>query len=296
MIKKLASAFLWFCTATLLAQVCILGLSYLRGNLTDKSLTQMVALMNGIDIPGERLKNAITAARDIPVPTREEILVAKNESSLELDSREKSLERWQRQLITEQARLDTEDQRLSVRLTDFEDEMKRFKKGRESESLNEVQKILELLAPEQAKDQILRMMADSAVEDVLLIIKAMAEDKRKKILAEFASNDELLKLAEILKLLRSSEETSVSDGPAGKAPETAPGNQGAQVSPLIRQLGGDSSLLTFQTCIPETVPKIVPGGAIEWLQQRAQIWGVPIPFRYRNELWEALRLTVSALG
>jgi len=208
MIKKLTSAFLWFCAATLVAQGCIILLSYMRGNFTGGSFTQMVALMNGIDIPGDRLKNALTAARDLPVPTREEILTAKNESSLELDSREKSLERWQRQLIAEQSRLDTEDGRLSIRVVDFEAEVKRFKEGREAESLSDVQKILELLAPEQAKDQILRMMVDDALEDVLVIIKAMPEDKRKKILAEFSTEPELLKLAEILKQLRSFEEKS----------------------------------------------------------------------------------------
>lgn len=217
MLKKLISAFLWFCAATLVAQGCIILLSYMRGNFTGDSLTQMIALMNGIDIPGERLKSALTAARDVPVPTREEILTAKNESSLELDSREKSLERWQRQLIAEQSRLDTEDERLSVRVVEFEAEVKRFKEGREAESLSEVQKILELLAPEQAKDQILRMMVDDALEDVLVIIKAMPEDKRKKILAEFSTEPELLKLAEILKQLRSFEEKSNTAAPQGNS-------------------------------------------------------------------------------
>ncbi len=35
--KKLLSLFFWFCTATLIAQGCILGLSYFRGNLNSKS-------------------------------------------------------------------------------------------------------------------------------------------------------------------------------------------------------------------------------------------------------------------
>jgi len=236
MIKKILSAFLWFCAATVLAQVCIVGLSYLRGNFTNKSLTQILALMNGIDIPGERLKNALAAARDVPVPTREEILVAKNESSLEFDSREKSLERWQRQLIAEQSRLDTEDQRLTVRVTEFEDEQKRFKERKEVAALGEVQKILELLAPEQAKDQILRMMADDGVKDVLVIIKALAEDKRKKILAEFASADELLKLSEILKLLLSSE-AAKPVMPREETKDSSPDGRGAAMSPTkVRSL------------------------------------------------------------
>ena len=63
--KRLLSLFFWFCAASVIAQACILGLSFFRGNLSKKSLIQIVALMNGIDIPGERLKNAIAAGHDV---------------------------------------------------------------------------------------------------------------------------------------------------------------------------------------------------------------------------------------
>ena len=208
--KRLLSLFFWFCASTVIAQACIVGLSYSRGNLSRKSIVQIVAMLNGIDIPGERLKNAITAGQDVPIPTREEILNARIESSLEFKSREESLKRWQVQLQTEQARQEAENTQLLQRIKEHDALVAQYKSGRQSQTLKDVQDVLELISPEQAKLQILNMIKDNAMADVVAIIKGMAEDKRKKILAEFTQGDDSVQLADILKELRVVEPKPVS--------------------------------------------------------------------------------------
>lgn len=208
--KNIVRLFLWFCVATVLAQVSIVGLSYFRGNLTHKSFVQIVALMNGIDIPGERLKNAIASGQDVPILTREEILNAKLQTNLELDGREQALDRYQQQLQAEQARQEVENRELAKRRKDLDDAEAAFKKGVQSETLGEVQKILEVLPSDQAKAQIVKMMEAGAMADVVTIVKALPEDKRKKILTEFAEGEDSVKLSEILKALRQAEPKPVS--------------------------------------------------------------------------------------
>ncbi len=61
----------------------------------------------------EKLKSAIAAAQDIPIPTREEILNARIEANLEIKSREESLKRWQGQLRIQQTALEEEGARLA---------------------------------------------------------------------------------------------------------------------------------------------------------------------------------------
>lgn len=220
--KRLVSLFFWFCTATVIAQVCILGMSYFRGNLKKKSMVQIIALLNGIDIPGERLKNAISAGQDIPVPTREEILNAKIESNLELDSREKAIKRWQGQLQAMQAEQDKESQVLAKLKEEHDAKVAEFNNGRQNQQLKDVQDILQLIAPDQAKIQILSMMDTGSIADVVAIIKGMPEDKRKKILAEFTDQKEIAKLGEIIKELRTVETKPVSSplgDKANKGPE-----------------------------------------------------------------------------
>jgi len=210
--KFLLSLFFWFCAATVLAQACILGLSFFRGNLTKKSMVQIIALMNGIDIPGERLKNAISAGQDVPVPTRDEILNANIEANLNYKSREESMKRWQGQLQSEQTKLEMESVKLIQLRKEHDAMVEQFKSGRLSQSLKDVQDVLEIVPPDQAKAQLLKMIESKAMDDVVAIIKAMAEDKRKKILAEFSSEDDSIKLAEILKELRIVDSKPVSTG------------------------------------------------------------------------------------
>jgi hypothetical protein len=90
--------------------------------------------------------------------------------------------------------------------------VEQFKSGRLSQSLKDVQDVLEIVPPDQAKAQLLKMIESKAMDDVVAIIKAMAEDKRKKILAEFSSEDDSIKLAEILKELRIVDSKPVSTG------------------------------------------------------------------------------------
>ncbi len=212
--KKLLNAFLWFCVATVLAQAAIVSLSYFRGNLSPKSFVQIVALMNGIDIPGERLKNKIASAQEAQVLTREELLDAKMKTNLALDGREQALDRYQQQLQAEQTRQEMESRELAKRRKDLDDAEQAFKKGVQSETLGEVQKILEVLPPDQAKGQIVSMMEAGSMADVVTIIKALPEDKRKKILTEFSEGEDAVKLGEILKALRAAEPKPVST-PAG---------------------------------------------------------------------------------
>jgi hypothetical protein len=208
--KKLFNLFLWFCTATLVAQCVIIGLSYFRGNLSGKSVTQIIALLNGIDIPGERLKNAIASGQEIPIPTRQEILDAKVQASLELDTKEKSLDRYAQQLEMEQKRQELENQKLAQRIQEHDQLVAAFKSGMQTESLTEVQRLIEVMAPDQAKVQLLSMWQNGSNTDVVTIIKALPEGNRKKIIAEFNDPASAEALSAILKAVRTVESKPVS--------------------------------------------------------------------------------------
>ena len=64
--KKLVGLFLWFCAATVLAQVCILGMAAFKGTVNRQTIAQVIGLLNGIDIQGQRLKQAMVSARNTP--------------------------------------------------------------------------------------------------------------------------------------------------------------------------------------------------------------------------------------
>ena len=96
--KKLVSLFLWFCAATFLAQICILGLAASKGRITRNTIAQVIGLLNGIDIQSERLKQALISVRDTPTPTYDDVVNAKTNAVLQLDSRSGAVEKLRRQL------------------------------------------------------------------------------------------------------------------------------------------------------------------------------------------------------
>ncbi len=196
--KKLVSLFLWFCAATVVAQGCILLLSYLRGNLDKDSIVQVMAIVNGIDVQAEKVRQVLVNAKGTPQPSLEEIREQRALESAELDAREDALRRQKEQLDSQQRELQVQLDRFDQRRAEFEQRLNSLSTGTEEEGIKGVQSYLQELAPDAAKSQILAMLAKGRTEDVVTILKGLNPAKRKKILGEFAAGEEMEKLADIL--------------------------------------------------------------------------------------------------
>jgi hypothetical protein len=75
----------------------------------------------------------------------------------------------------------------------------------DNESLQEVQRTLEVLSPDMAKEQIKKFLEAGKMDDVVAIFKGMTLDKRKKVGGEFTTAEEIAQLNEILTALRQGE-------------------------------------------------------------------------------------------
>ncbi len=200
--------FVAFCVATILAQGIILSLAAARGNIKQDTLIKAVALINGIDISGEQLQQMLDDAREQPIPTYEDVRDARALESKNLQMREASVKRMREQT-------DEMLTTLRVQITDFERRKDEFYKLLEEKeknlldvSLKDVQQTIEVLAPEQAKEQIKKLIEAKQMDDVVTIFKEMPLDKRKKIMGEFASQEEIDILHEILMRTRAGEPAS----------------------------------------------------------------------------------------
>lgn len=206
--RMLLSLFGAFCVATILAQCIVLGLSAYRGNLTKETLLQGFALLNGIDITGQRLQKAIQEGREAPLPTYEDVTDVRAQKSLNLDMRERSVKLAKEQLEAKQRTLQTEISNFDTRKDAFYLKLDELSQGLDDTSLKDVRRTLESLPPEQSKDQLLKLVKDGQIRDVVAIVKGMPPDKSKKILGEFIEPEESEKLYEILRELRKGEPTA----------------------------------------------------------------------------------------
>ncbi len=206
----LGALFSYFCVATVIAIVTALLALWLKGALDQPRLYRVLASLHGIDL--------VTMQRELiqeaKAPDMEEPSAAARRDqqlliNLDLDLREQavangleSLTAIETQLQIETTRFDDLKKTYAAKLKELEDE-------EQATSLKELQRTLEAMRPNQAKEQILKMMDDKsdskAMDDVVTIVKNMPIDKRKKIFAEFKQGSDEDKLYEILKSIREGE-------------------------------------------------------------------------------------------
>ena len=209
--KKLIGLFLWFCAATFLAQICIVGLAASKGNVSRQSIAQVIGLLNGIDIQGARLKQALISARDTPTTLYQDVLDAKTNALLQRDSRSRALDNFQRQLSDQQREFQKKVEDFDERRVQFEMQQEKQRTGTQLNKLKEVQTILENMAPEEAKKQLFIKLVNNELADVVSIIRGMPSDKQKKILAEFTQPEDHQKLADVLREIRRGQPQSATD-------------------------------------------------------------------------------------
>ena len=120
-------------------------------------------------------------------------------TSLDMDLCLRSQQQFRDERRVMLADLRTDQDRFSDRLLAFRNELKEINEEAEDNGLQDVQRTLQSLEPEQAKEQLLIMYDDKRIDDVVTILQAMSTDARRDILAEFTTPADVEILADILR-------------------------------------------------------------------------------------------------
>jgi len=208
--KLLTGTILYFCLATVVAQAAALAVLASQGVLTRPKLFNALAALYGVDL--HEVEKSTAAEHQPPPheqPAFEEVLKKRAILARDLDLRETAVDKALVDVRALMAQLRTERERYDQLKQQFDARLAQLEQVFTDNSLQEVQRTLEVMQPKQAKDQILRMLEEAAPaelervqRDVVTILKSMPLDKRKKILTEFKTEEEAEKLYEILKQIR----------------------------------------------------------------------------------------------
>jgi hypothetical protein len=192
---------------TVLAQALFLGAMLGRGDLTRAKATKILRALDGVDV--DFLLQSMRPREEIVVldaPSYEEVIENRIASRLDLDLREAALEKGRQETRELQVRLKSAGERYEVLKRQFDLNFSRLAQGAADQRLVELQENIESMRPAQAKEQILRLLAgkseDAFLNDVVSIIKTMSPDKRKKLLAEFQTPEEVQLLAKVFDRIR----------------------------------------------------------------------------------------------
>lgn len=201
----LGQAFMYFCAATVVALAVGIAMLYQKGAFHDDRLLHMWAALHGIPLPsGDTVVSE--DHRDEEQPAYDDVLNKRTLVSLDLDLRENTLDKSLIELRAIEMKIRTEQERFEKLVSTYDVQLKRLEANAADAAVLETQRTLEALPPKQAKQQLLNLLDESpspGIENpmaaVVALVKAMPLDRRRKILAEFKTEVEEGKLADILK-------------------------------------------------------------------------------------------------
>ncbi|MDA7951173.1 MAG: hypothetical protein MPJ24_06760 [Pirellulaceae bacterium] len=189
--------------ATVIVQIVLFGLAYSYYGIDRAKYYDLLAVLTNVD--EEELRQKLENEKK-PKESEQVSLAAIRDArinkSLDLDLRETALDKemlglWnlRKELLTERSRYDQLKKSFDARLLELEQIAK-------NDGIRELQNTLASMKPRQAKDHILLILNDGAIDAIVTIMKSMPMDKRKKIIAEFRTPEEAKELEKILKSIR----------------------------------------------------------------------------------------------
>lgn len=185
MIDKLIKTFGAICIGTVVTQIILIGYFLSRGTLNSDGMTKIVALLNGIDISGDKLVRIMNRVDSSEQPDFNEILQNRTMQSLDMDLRLRSQKMYDDELTRKSAELQLAQERFDKRREAFERKLDEVKLGAQEEGMKELIRTMQALESGQAKEQLMKIYDAQRIDDVVNIIQGIPIDKRKDIMAEF---------------------------------------------------------------------------------------------------------------
>jgi len=188
-----------FCVGTVLTQLIMLGYFATRGTLNSATVTKVVALVNGIDITGERLRKVLQDVEQSEQPDFEDVLRQRTLAGTEMELKLRSQRAYEDELTRMLEDIKSRQRRFDQRREAFERKLEDVQRDAQGAGLKELQRTLQSLPADQAKDQILKFYDAGQIDDVVNIIQGIPLDIRKDIMAEFVEPAEAEKLHDLLR-------------------------------------------------------------------------------------------------
>lgn len=193
----------YFCIATVLSMGVIAFVFVQRVELTKEKWSRMLAAAYGLDLPtGPAHAANASEVASVEQPSYEQLLEARAVKTRNLELREQALREGLDQLRNEQRRIVEEKRRFKQIREGFDAELLAMREGAAATGLEDVRRTLETIKPKQAKDQIVKMLANDQIDEVVMLISEMPDTKRAKIISEFKTPEEADQLSQILQRIR----------------------------------------------------------------------------------------------
>ncbi|MFO7907890.1 MAG: hypothetical protein ACQESR_04240 [Planctomycetota bacterium] len=200
------AAFTYFSIATVMALITAAVALWFKGALDEGRLYRVLAALHGIDMVAMQ-QQLLTEENEIDdempsYATRRKLLTLK---SLDQELRKSAIDNAWADMNEMRTQLEMKSKQFEEIKENYAEKLQRTSDEEQAVALKEVRRTLEAIKSEQAKEQILKMLEDDAMDDVVTIMKNMPIDKRKRIIGEFEQGPDVEALYKILSNIREGE-------------------------------------------------------------------------------------------
>ena len=200
--RMLFALLTYFCVATCIAEAIIVGYLAMTWQIDRPKIVRILAAAHGIDVAESGKDSKSESEAPAEQVSLEKIAEERALHVRHLELREEALRAALSQLAFEQRQLQEQTAQYKQQKAVFEERLLALQKESESEGTAELTAILEKIKAGQAKQQILQMLNDKQLDEVVQLLSGMQDSKRAKIIGEFKTPDESMKLAEVLRRIR----------------------------------------------------------------------------------------------
>ncbi len=201
LIGMMWAMFLYFCAATLISAAA-LGMVFAgKWGVTGDRASKALAVMRGEELE-EKTSEKPKKAPPAEQASYDQLLELRDLKFRDWDLKRQELRNGLAQVRSEDSKLADEKKKFKQVRESFDAQLAAIRADATSTGMDEVRATLETLKPKQAKEQFSLMLEDKRINDVATLLTAMPDGKRAKILAEFKTPDDAVRVSEVLKLIR----------------------------------------------------------------------------------------------
>jgi hypothetical protein len=182
-------------TATVITIALGIGYLWRTDRLNDEKTFRMIALLQDVDL--QQLSEAGQGAEpEVPPeePSLEKVLQDQHVLDRNFEVKLLALQRGRQEYEHQLQQLREQTERYDRLAADWQGKLKQQEELTTQENVAKVVRDLEQVKPATAKDLLLRWIGEDRMDDVILLMNKMSENKLGKILKSFETTEELDKL------------------------------------------------------------------------------------------------------
>jgi len=195
--------FSYFAVGTVIAQGVFVGYLWHAGLISKPKLIEMLAVAHEVTIEPDRSHEPLVKPEESSEQpslrdAREQAAVMSRNLELRMSAVANNKDELLRLVRSMRDQME-HHQNVSDA---FQSRLDELQAGGRAAAREDVRLILENVRPRQAKEQLMLMLDNGEMREVVMLLSAMPDGKRKNIIGEFKTEEENQKLAEVLREIR----------------------------------------------------------------------------------------------